>query len=133
MNEEFPGAVPEIPVNNVDEAVVYYENSFGFLKDWGGEAGGIGQVSRGSCRIFLTNRAFREQYGNSGPVLIWLNLNSKKEVDELYEAWSSRGATIICKPESKPWNLHEFTAKDLDGNLLRVFYDFAWELSDHGA
>jgi uncharacterized glyoxalase superfamily protein PhnB len=133
MNEEFPGAIPEIPVNNVDEAAAYYENCLGFLKDWGGEDGGIGQVSRGSCRIFLTNRAFREQYGNTGPVLIWLNLNSKKEVDELCEAWSSCGARIVCKPESKPWNLHEFTAMDLDGNLLRVFYDFAWESPDRGA
>jgi uncharacterized glyoxalase superfamily protein PhnB len=133
MNEEFPGAVPEIPVNNVDEAAAYYENCLGFLKDWGGEDGGIGQVSRGSCRIFLTNRTFREQYGNTGPVLIWLNLNSKKEVDELYEAWISCGARIVCKPESKPWNLHEFTAMDLDDNLLRVFYDFAWELPDRGA
>lgn len=130
MNEEFPNAVPEIPVNNVDEAAAYYENCLGFLKDWGGEDGGIGQVSRGSCRIFLTNGAFREQYGNTGPVLIWLNLNSKKEVDELYEEWSSRGARIVSKPESKPWNLHEFTAMDLDDNLLRVFYDFAWELAD---
>jgi uncharacterized glyoxalase superfamily protein PhnB len=133
MNEEFPGAVPEIPVNNVDEAAAYYENCFGFLKDWGGEDGGICQVSRGSCRIFLTNRAFRNQYGNTGPVLIWLNLNSRKEVDDLYEAWSRRGASIIGKPESKPWNLHEFTATDLDSNLLRVFYDFAWELAGRGA
>ena len=133
MNEEFPAAVPEIPVNNVDEAAAYYENCLGFVKDWGGEGGGIGQVSRGSCRIFLTNRAFREHYGNTGPVLIWLNLYSKTEVDEVYEAWSSCGARIVCKPESKPWNLHEFTAMDLDDNLLRVFYDFAWELPDRGA
>ena len=125
MNEEFRAAVPEMPVNNVDEAAAYYENCFGFVKDWGGEDGGIGQVSTGSCRIFLTNRAFREQYGNAGPVLIWLNLNSKTEVDELYKAWSRCGARIVRKPESKPWNLHEFTAMDLDDNLLRVFYDFA--------
>ena len=31
---------------------------------------------------------------------------------------------LIAEPESKPWGLHEFTAKDLDGNLFRVFYDF---------
>ena len=63
-------------------------------------------------------------------MLIWLNLNRKKEVDELYEAWSGCGARIVCKPESKPWNLREFTAMDLDDNLLRVFYDFAWKLPD---
>jgi hypothetical protein len=26
----------------------------------------------------------------------------------------------------------EFTARDLDGNRFRVFYDFAWELPDRG-
>ena len=47
-------------------------------------------------------------------------------LDELHEAWNSCGARIVSKPESKPWHLHEFTATDEDGNLLRVFYDFAW-------
>jgi predicted lactoylglutathione lyase len=65
-------------------------------------------------------------------VVIWLNLNNKGEVDALHEAWSSNGARIVGKPESKPWHLYEFTATDLDGNLLRVFYDFAWELPDRG-
>lgn len=133
MAEEFPSAVPEMPVANIDEAARYYQECLGFTKGWGDDEGGIGQVSRGGCRIFLTNSAFREQYGNVAPVLIWLNLNNKKEVDELYEAWSRSGAQILSKPESKPWHLHEFTARDPDGNLLRVFYDFAWELRDRGA
>src|SRR5262249_29994635 len=125
--------VPEIPVSNVDKAAAYYEHCLGFHNDWGGEDGGIGQVSRGSCRIFLTSHAFREQYGKTGgPVGIWLNLEKKKDVDELHEAWSNCGARIVSRPESKPWHLHEFTAADEDGNLLRVFYDFAWELPDRG-
>jgi hypothetical protein len=45
-------------------------------------------------------------------------------VDELHLAWSGRGARIVSPPESKPWKLHEFTAADLDGNLIRVFHDF---------
>ena len=77
--------------------------------------------------MFLTNRAFREHYGNVAPVLVWLNLNSKQEVDDLYEAWSLCQARIVSGPESKPWKLHEFTVADLDGNLLRVFYDFSWQ------
>ena len=73
--------------------------------------------------MFLTNGAFREQYGNAGPVTIWLNLDSKEEVDELYELWSASQTKIVSPPESKPWGLHEFTVADLDGNLFRVFYD----------
>ena len=39
--------------------------------------------------------------------------------------WSSNQAKLVSKPESKPWGLHEFMAEDPDGNLFRVFYDFA--------
>lgn len=128
MTSQFPVAVPEIPVKNVDEAASYYSKSLGFDLDWGGEGGaGIGGISRGQCRIFLTNAAFRQMHGNGAPVVIWLNLNSRREVDELHEQWSQSGAKIVSPPESKPWKLHEFTAADLDGNMLRVFYDFAWE------
>src|ERR1700741_3844390 len=130
MNEKFPCAVPEIPVRNLAHAAVYYERCLGFHWDWGVD--GIGQVSRGDCRIFLTDDSFRGGGAKATPVVIWLNLNSKMEVDELHEAWSASGAQIMAGPESKPWNLHEFTAADPDGNLLRVFYDFAWELPDRG-
>ena len=129
MKEEFPGAVPEIPVANLARAAVYYERCLGFHWDWGVE--GIGQVSRGDCRIFLTDETFRGGVSRT-PVVIWLNLKGKTAVDELHEAWRGSGAQIVAKPESKPWNLHEFTAADPDGNLLRVFYDFAWELPDRG-
>lgn len=123
---EFPGAVPEIPVSDIDAALEYYESRFGFRCDWGDRGGGgIVGISRGNCRLFLTSAAFREHYGNTGPVLIWLNLDSKEEVDALYESWRGHGATIVSPPESKPWGLHELTAADPDGNLLRVFYDFA--------
>ena len=130
MNEDFPGAVPEVRVASVARAAVYYEKCLGFHWDWGVE--GIGQVSRGRCRIFLTDNAFRGDTGTGAPSVIWLNLDSKAEIDELHQSWSDSGAQIVGKPESKPWNLYEFTAKDLDGNRIRVFYDFACELPDRG-
>jgi uncharacterized glyoxalase superfamily protein PhnB len=124
MKAEFPAAVPEIPVSDIDAALEHYVGRFGFQFDWG-DGGGIAGISKGNCRMFLTTPSFREHYGNSGPVLIWLNLDSKEEVDALYELWRANQAKIISPPQSKPWGLHEFTAADLDGNLLRVFYDFA--------
>lgn len=125
MTQEFPAAVPEIPVSDVNAALDYYVSKLGFSFDWGGANGGIAGISKQQCRMFLTDSNFRQHYGNASPVMIWLNLDSKREVDELYAIWSASGAKVISPPESKTWHLHEFTASDLDGNLFRVFYDFS--------
>lgn len=122
----FPAAVPEIPVRDLRAALEYYRDRLGFTIDWGAQEGGdgIAGISRGDCRLFLTDGKFRERHGNRSPVLIWLNLDGREAVDALHAAWSGAGAKIVAPPESKPWGLHEFTAADADGNLLRVFYDF---------
>ncbi len=119
-----PAPVPEIPASNVDKAVAYYVNTLGFTFDWGGGQGGIAGISRGQCRVFITNPSFRESYGNKGPILFWLNLDSKAKVDQLFQQWKAAQAKIVSEPEDKPWMLREFIAADLDGNLIRVFYDF---------
>ena len=50
--------------------------------------------------------------------------------DELFERWMKAGATIVEGVGDKPWNLRGFRAADPDGNQLRVFYDFNWELGE---
>ena len=124
MKAEFPGAVPEMPVEDLGAAVAYYKECLGFTVDWNDENLGLAGISKGRCRIFLADSKYRREYGNRGPGLTWLNLSDKGEVDTLYRVWHAAGAKVISAPESKPWGLHEFTASDLDGNLFRVFYDF---------
>jgi uncharacterized glyoxalase superfamily protein PhnB len=119
-----PAPVPEIPAANIDKAAGYYVNTLGFTLDWGDDQGGIAGISRGNCRLFITNRAFRQPHGNTGPILFWLNLDSKENVDELFAEWKTARANIVSEPEDKPWKLREFMAADLDNNLIRVFYDF---------
>jgi uncharacterized glyoxalase superfamily protein PhnB len=133
MLTHFPKAVPEIPVSNITQAVAYYVNALGFHLDWHSEEDGIAGISQGECRIFLADDPFRRQCGNNSPVVIWLNLNSKSEVDELHRNWQQSGAGILSAPEDKPWNLREFLVSDPDGNHLRVFYDFTWELQPAGS
>jgi uncharacterized glyoxalase superfamily protein PhnB len=120
----FPSAVPEVPVADVDKAIGYYVQTLGFDHDWGDGQGGIAGISRGDCRLFLTGPDFRQSHGNQSPILFWLNLNSKAEVDNLFAEWRAAEAKIVSEPEDKPWKLREFTAADPDGNLIRVFYDF---------
>ena len=124
----FPAAVPEVPVASVVKAVAYYVSVLGFTLDWGDDEGGIAGVSRGDCRLFITNRRFRESYGNTGPILFWLNLESKAEVDKLFAEWRAAHANIVSEPEDKPWKLREFIVADPDHNLIRVFYDFRRDL-----
>ena len=83
--------------------------------------------------MFLATSAFRKRYGNVGPVLTWLNLDSKEEVDALHRVWSRSNAKVISEPASQSWGLHEFSAEDLDGNVFRVFYDFATPDREKGA
>ena len=125
MKSEFPPPVPELPVKDIDAAVAYYQTKLGFTLDWGDDELGLAGISKGNCRMFLATEKYRQARGNVGPALTWLNVDSKEEVDELYRVWSASNAKLISAPESKPWGLHEFTAADLDGNLFRVFYDFA--------
>ncbi len=125
MSTRFPQAVPEIPVTSVVTAASYYVDVLGFTLDWGDDAEGIGGISQGDCRMFLSNTAFRAGRGPNGPVITWLNVSSRPEVDALFERWNAAGATILHGVEDKPWKLREFTATDPDGNQLRVFYDFS--------
>jgi len=41
MKNEFPAAVPEIPVTDMNAALNYYQGKLGFNIDWGGVEGGI--------------------------------------------------------------------------------------------
>lgn len=128
MLAHFPKAVPEIPVSSVEKAAEYYVHALGFHLDWHSEQDGIAGISQGDCRMFLTGVDFRQPYGNAAPVIVWLNLDSKQEVDDLFHRWRETGAKMLAEPEDKPWHLREFNVADLDGNQLRVFYDFTSEL-----
>lgn len=125
MIPELPGAVPEIPVSDIFAATTYYRERLSFTVDWIAEDIDLAGISRDQCRLFLAGPPFREERGNVSPVLTWLNLSSKAEVDDLHRAWRATHAILLSTTESKPWGLHEFIAADPDGNLFRVFYDFA--------
>ena len=44
MTSDFTGAVPEIPVTDINEAASYYRDSLGFTLDWGGEELGLAGI-----------------------------------------------------------------------------------------
>jgi catechol 2,3-dioxygenase-like lactoylglutathione lyase family enzyme len=125
MIPDLPGAVPEIPVSDLTASTAYYRDKLCFTLDWLAADIDLAGMSRDDCRLMLAGPPFRNGRGNVSPVVTWLNLRSKGEVDALHHAWRATNAIQLSTPESKPWGLHEFTAADPDGNLIRVFFDFA--------
>ena len=87
-------------------------NVLGFSFDWGNDDGGIGGIWQGECPMFLTNTPVSRRPRTKSPVIVWLNLNSKQAVDELFERWKDTGAKIVEAVEDKPWNLREFRVAD---------------------
>ena len=119
----FPPAVPELPVGDIQAATSAYVRQMGFSVDWVYE-GHLAGISRDATRLFLRRRTEQEA-AQRHSVTIWLNMASPTDVDELYAVWKKRGVTIAEELHTAAYNLREFTAQDVDGNRLRVFYDLA--------
>ena len=116
-----PQPVPELPVDDVQAAVESYARGMGFGVDWVYEDDLAG-LSRDDARVFLRRRTpeeAKERYS----VLVWLNMGSPAEVDQLYAEWKERGVPIVAELRTTTYNLREFTARDPDGNRFRVFHD----------
>src|SRR5678816_1899818 len=95
MIPQLPGAVPEIPVSDITAATAYYRDHLSFTLDWLAADIALAGVSRDDCRLFLAGAPFRAARGNVGPVLTWLNLSSKAEVDDLHRAWRATNAILL--------------------------------------
>lgn len=124
---QFPPACPEIPVHDLTASLAYYRDRLGFTVDWSDEVLGLAGLSRGQARIFMADAGYRTWLGNPGPVVLWLNLDSRAEVDALHAQWLASGMRIAAPPEEKSYKLYEFIARDEDENVFRIFYSFAWE------
>lgn len=123
----FPIACPEVPVADLTASVAYYRDRLGFTEDWVDAGLGLAGMSRGDARLFLADPGYRAGFGNNGPIVLWINLADRGEVDALHAQWAESGADITSPPAAQPYQLYEFFARDPDGNMLRIFYDFGWE------
>ena len=118
---KLPPPVPELPVADIRAAADAYGRTMGFSVDWTYEDWLAG-ISRDEARLFLRRRTPQEE-GQRSSVLIWLNMASSAEVDQLHGEWKDRGVLIVDDLHTASYNLREFIAQDLDGNRLRVFFD----------
>jgi predicted lactoylglutathione lyase len=118
---KLPAPVPELPVRDIVAAADAYHVQMGFHVDWTYEDFLAG-VSRDAARVFLRRRTPREEQERYR-VLVWLNMDSSAEVDQLHGEWKARGVAIVEEPHTTSYNLRQFIAQDIDGNRFRVFHD----------
>jgi len=67
MLTQFPQAVPEIPVSNVDKVAEYYVRALGFSFDWGNDEGGIGGISPRSAGVQAGSTARQKSAASTAP------------------------------------------------------------------
>jgi predicted lactoylglutathione lyase len=117
---KLPMPVPEIPVTDIRAAAEAYQRQMGFNVDWTYEDYLAG-ITKDDARLYLRRRSPEEDQARYA-VLVWLNMASAAEVDELHARWTERGVRIVKELQTAPYGLREFTAEDLDGNRIRVFF-----------
>lgn len=107
--------VPQLPVEDVEKAQVYYKEFLGFEIMWIDPEKHIGAVGREGVAIFFakTTKAIE-------PNIHWIY---SENVDLAYTEFKNRGADIIEDIENKPWNMRQFAIKDLNGHIFYIHHD----------
>ena len=107
--------VPQLPVEDVENAQLYYRDKLGFEISWTYPDKSIGSVKRGDLAIF-----FAKANSTIVPNIHWI---FSENVDLSYEECLNSGADIIEHIENKPWNLRQFAIRDLNGHIFYIHHD----------
>lgn len=107
---------PVLRVADVAAAVAHYQTAFGFEAAWVRDDG-IALVGRDNLQLLIAN--------HHAPPRSWVyaHLQTRSEVDALYQRYVSAGVKIVEPPQNRPWGLYEMRVEDLDGNVFRMACD----------
>lgn len=107
--------VPQLPVEDVEKAQIYYREKMGFEILWLYPDKSIGAVGRGDVAIF-----FAKANNPIEPNIHWI---FSENVDLTYREFMNSGVDIIDHLENKPWNLKQFAIRDLNGHIFYIHHD----------
>lgn len=107
--------VPQLPVEDVEKAQIYYKEIFGFEILWTYPNKYIGAVGREDVAIF-----FAKKNGAIEPNIHWI---FAENIDLTYAEFKDRGADIIENIENKPWNMRQFAIRDLNGHIFYIHHN----------
>jgi catechol 2,3-dioxygenase-like lactoylglutathione lyase family enzyme len=102
--------VPQLPVRDVRAAQRWYRDVLGLGSNWIWEDN-FGSVGSDHVELFL--------YASADPHPSYVSI-FVDDVDAVYAACRGHGGEIVSPLERKPWNVREFSLRDLDGHVLRI-------------
>lgn len=114
-----------VGTNDLLRATAFYDKLFDAL-----DGSRLMETDRGviwtfgpTCAAFGVMKPFDEQPATVGNgVMIALSMNSKKEVDQIYNAALGLGAPSEGAPGQRSDNFYSCYFRDPDGNKLGAFY-----------
>ncbi|MEG0850139.1 MAG: VOC family protein [Flavobacterium sp.] len=115
-------------VENVEKAISFYENAFGFSRKFVSPENDYGELFTGETTISFASKKLAVQNLKEG--FIESDLNNKPfafelgfitdNVAELVQKAISFGAVLETSPKEKPWGQVVAYVRDLDGFLLEI-------------
>jgi hypothetical protein len=124
MGIMFMAMTPELPVSDVVETQEYFRNVLDFEIDWLWEDGNYGSVSKEQVSLFFCKYA--------QPIAGFCCYITVEDADAIYGLYQSRNVEIVSEIGDKPWQMREFTIKDLNGHFFRIGH-FLGEEEEHEA
>jgi catechol 2,3-dioxygenase-like lactoylglutathione lyase family enzyme len=116
---------PVLPTPDLPRTIAYYRDVLGFgVEEHLDREEPFAALYRGDAEIILVAArrgkvaANRERFG--GGFDLYLVPGSVEEVDDLFEEWRGRGATVVEEPTRRPYGSYEMVVRDVDGRLIGV-------------
>src|SRR5690242_2746690 len=115
-------------VQDVTQAIVFYEKAFGFTRkfispdnDYGELAAGDTTLSFASTHLAKSNlkNGFIESNVNNKPFGIEIGFTTDN-VEEMVKKATDAGATLLEEPKTKPWGQVVAHVRDPDGFLVEI-------------
>ena len=116
----FPRVMPSLRYENVERALAWLNQAFGFVEHirWTDDNGVVLHAEMRVKDAFVELSAVAEGYKTpkqlgaaSGAIVMFVD-----DVDGHHDRALAAGATVLAKPEDKPWGLRQYRAEDIDGH-----------------
>lgn len=115
-------------VENVETAIEFYENAFGFSRKFVTPENDYGELITGETTLSFASKKLAAQNLKEG--FIESNLEAKPfateigfitdDVTETVQKATTFGAVLVTEPTQKPWGQIVAYVRDLDGFLIEI-------------